>query len=813
MIKSLQTQSRSRKKTIAQKRAECKAQGLIYDHKIGKCRQSKRKSRSKKKTIAQKRAECKAQGLIYDHKIGKCRQSKRKSRSKKKTIAQKRAECKAQGLIYDHKIGKCRQRKSRSKKKTIAQKRAECKTQGLIYDHKIGKCRQSKRKSKPGKNVQKFDGQVNIEKDCKIKTDMLMFDPLIDQKNIMKKIYKNWNGSCFDVSQLVDYLISNDGINKDPMIRHRTDKLWRDKTELKNLMQFINTAPGIDAGKKKRIKSILSEANIPPNISVIRNHLSLLEDIFKAGCIAISDNPSSFQHGIFEDSAIILGTLGKKLDSLSKKDRNVFLNLKLNNKHTLTHILKNAHTRCIHGVGWELCSLYFQTLTNINKFFPNNKIKLLPGIQQRKNGIKLWAVKYATKNTELERLQTGKWKKEINMLDKKIINLLFQQFNVCQEITVMQWDENVHSDGGTSRVNRYNLKNKQWVGTPYNSTAKQTMKTLSHADIVKLHPYPQKENIYLELKPLSIIKEEKKFIKIFKKKGIPLKYAKMLARNKITVQMIKHNTFTWRQITFMLDPGVLDDPYHHQDDAMMIIKACGGNLLGEKIKKKTILILQSSFDNNNAFEKKGDKGIFWLFNQFQKYTVKHHYINSVSEIMNIIRKSSKIAHLVIMAHGTPTSIQLSQNHSFTINDIPPFAKALNKKLLPHSSIFLHSCSVGKGGPGKKNFAQTLANQFSKKKDIIVFAADKKIGRDTVSITSASTNGTLKIIYQFDTHVNNTMYKFKKNPIPENKNRFKNIIKCVKNISNSLDLDKGWAFIQWLEEQEEEERYKEMMGRK
>ena len=258
-----------------------------------------RKSRSKKKTMGKSR--------------------RRKSRARKKTIAQKRADCRSEGLVYDNKLGKCRRRKSRARKKTIAQKRADCRSEGLVYDNKLGKCRRRKtRVRKKPENVQKFDGQVNIEKDCKIKNDMIEFTPLINHKNIMKKIYKNWNGSCFDISQLVDYLISSDGKNKDPMII--SDKLWRNKTELKNLMQFIDEPfNGIPESKKKKIKSILNEANVPSDIDVIIKHLPLLEYIFKAGCVAISDNPSSHELGIYKDSAIILGTLANKLDLLSKK--------------------------------------------------------------------------------------------------------------------------------------------------------------------------------------------------------------------------------------------------------------------------------------------------------------------------------------------------------------------------------------------------------------------------------------------------------------------------------------------------------------
>ncbi len=72
--------------TVAQKRADCRAQGLVYDTATGKCRASKsagaktrtspRRRQEKGPTVAQKRADCRAQGLVYDTATGKCRASK-----------------------------------------------------------------------------------------------------------------------------------------------------------------------------------------------------------------------------------------------------------------------------------------------------------------------------------------------------------------------------------------------------------------------------------------------------------------------------------------------------------------------------------------------------------------------------------------------------------------------------------------------------------------------------------------------------------------------------------------------------------------
>ena len=186
-------------------------------------------------------------------------------------------------------------------------------------------------------------------------------------------------------------------------------------------------------------------------------------------------------------------------------------------------------------------------------------------------------------------------------------------------------------------------------------------------------------------------------------------------------------------------------------------KLLGGNML--QPSKPRILVLQASHDHNNAFDKYGDKGLFKVFRQLhKKYSLKHHYVSTVAEMLQIIRNGPKIAHLIIMAHGTKKLIHFSPYHDLTISGIPALAQVLNKKLLPHSSVFLHSCSVGKGGLGADNFAQKLANKVP---GHVIFGAANNIQRNTLLVTSIRSNGVLKINYTFPHNVQNIMYKFVK----------------------------------------------------
>ena len=69
-----------KKKTIAQKKDDCKSRGLVMDPKTKRCRESKvgnNDSKSKKPTIAEIRADCKSRGLVMDPKTKECRESKK----------------------------------------------------------------------------------------------------------------------------------------------------------------------------------------------------------------------------------------------------------------------------------------------------------------------------------------------------------------------------------------------------------------------------------------------------------------------------------------------------------------------------------------------------------------------------------------------------------------------------------------------------------------------------------------------------------------------------------------------------------------
>jgi hypothetical protein len=144
-------------------------------------------------------------------------------------------------------------------------------------------------------------------------------------------------------------------------------------------------------------------------------------------------------------------------------------------------------------------------------------------------------------------------------------------------------------------------------------------------------------------------------------------------------------------------------------------------------EKPLILMLQSTVDSVRAFDD-GDEGFEAVFKRMDNFNFKHSKVSTLDELYEEIEKLSDgiIAHLIIMAHGNSDGMCFGTN--LITDNIPDFAEKLKPKLRHCSSIFLHSCLVGKG---KDSFAETLAKNL---KGHIVFGATASIKRGDLDVT-------------------------------------------------------------------------------
>lgn len=185
-------------------------------------------------------------------------------------------------------------------------------------------------------------------------------------------------------------------------------------------------------------------------------------------------------------------------------------------------------------------------------------------------------------------------------------------------------------------------------------------------------------------------------------------------------------------------------------------------------QKDVILVLQSPYDPNNAFDD-GDEGLFLIFREIRDYVLVHNKISNMSDIYESLENlgDRRIAHLVIMSHGLKDRLSLSKNDSIKTNSthIESLADLLRERLLPEASILLHSCLVGEGGPGANNFA----NAFSKLlPGHVIFGAEKSINRgDLLVLIATKTYRGLDMMYQIDYDRDYVMHQFINQPHDEN----------------------------------------------
>jgi antitoxin component YwqK of YwqJK toxin-antitoxin module len=175
--------------------------------------------------------------------------------------------------------------------------------------------------------------------------------------------------------------------------------------------------------------------------------------------------------------------------------------------------------------------------------------------------------------------------------------------------------------------------------------------------------------------------------------------------------------------------------------------------------KPKIVILQSTYDPNGAFDKGGDKGLIEVFSRIKEFDVKHAYMSDIfggggiiSILKQIFAESGPIAHLVIIAHGTASNITVSCTRysektttcmKLSFDNLEHLADIIKSTLAPKASIFLHSCAVGQG-------SKSIAEQLSIQSGRTVWGAEQNIHRGDVLVTKITVHDDyLDIIYDID----------------------------------------------------------------
>jgi len=126
-----------------------------------------------------------------------------------------------------------------------------------------------------------------------------------------------------------------------------------------------------------------------------------------------------------------------------------------------------------------------------------------------------------------------------------------------------------------------------------------------------------------------------------------------------------------------------------------------------KNEKLVILCLIASRDPNGALMKDPNENFLKL--EDQGYQLVFSKVSSIQDINNAIHSiESKIHVLFIKAHGSPTSLSLSIEHSISAQNLEQIEF---NHLSPDSVVVLCSCSTGKMNEKEKSIAEKMSMIF------------------------------------------------------------------------------------------------------
>ena len=183
--------------------------------------------------------------------------------------------------------------------------------------------------------------------------------------------------------------------------------------------------------------------------------------------------------------------------------------------------------------------------------------------------------------------------------------------------------------------------------------------------------------------------------------------------------------------------------------------------------RNVVVILQTRQDTRGSFAHRGLRALGPNFIRFtSEFNFVHLYVDDISHLVDdlemICMGDKKIAHLIILAHGTRHTMHLMGGEATTIDTIGAFARlCLAPYLAPHSSIFLAVCSAGHGGPRANNIAQALANELPNNS---VWGADNELHSSDIKITRCSPivlSRVLDIVYDTVNHHTVRLHRFRK----------------------------------------------------
>jgi hypothetical protein len=226
------------------------------------------------------------------------------------------------------------------------------------------------KKKTPRKKTPSHEIEMQLDKkdrNCQNAIDLMQYS--IDEMD-KETFIKTAAGYCYDVNDLVNFLIVARDRNSDPI--ENSQKIWNDDIEKATILSHPGLEKEMLNNYYKMLENIQQEKI--KRLEIMWDQRNVLQQIGETGFVCLSsDQISEFGDQGFEYAPRAIDRLYKTIDKLHNKSE--WRKLRAG-RIELGQVLDDIPNTCIHGTGFKLSYLfsYFQAelLKEINKLVENN---------------------------------------------------------------------------------------------------------------------------------------------------------------------------------------------------------------------------------------------------------------------------------------------------------------------------------------------------------------------------------------------------------------------------------------------------------
>ena len=232
----------------------------------------------------------------------------------------------------------------------------------------IPKKKSPKKKSPPKKRSPSREIEMQLDqkdRNCRNAHDLMQYS--IDEME-KETFIKTAAGYCYDVNDLVQFLIVNRDRNSDPI--ENSKKIWNDDMEKATILSHPGLEREMLDSYYKMLENVQQEKL--KRLEIMWDQRNVLQQIGETGFVCLSDQISEFGDEGFEYAPKAIDRLYKIIDKQHNKSE--WRKLRAG-RIELGQVLDDIPNTCIHGTGFKLSYLfaYFQSelIKDLGKYVDN----------------------------------------------------------------------------------------------------------------------------------------------------------------------------------------------------------------------------------------------------------------------------------------------------------------------------------------------------------------------------------------------------------------------------------------------------------